>query len=214
VSVQSASVGRVAARLLGRPEFGAIAGALLVWVFFATIAWDNNFVSWDTTAAILNRAAPLGVLAAAVSLLMIGGEFDLSIGSVVGFSGMTIMVAVTAVDAGGFGFGLGPALLLAVAVASVIGLINGALVVRTRLPSFIITLATLFIVRGLTIALARLRTGRTQLGGLDDVAGFDVAHMLFATPLDVFGASLRVSVLWWIAATALAAWVQIGRAHV
>ncbi|MDX2342812.1 MAG: ABC transporter permease, partial [Acidimicrobiia bacterium] len=74
-------------RLLSRPEVGAIAGTALIWVFFATVAWDNNFASWVTTAAIVNRAAPLGILAIAVSLLMIGGEFDLSIGSIVGFAG-------------------------------------------------------------------------------------------------------------------------------
>ena len=67
-------------RLLSRPEVGAIIGAILVWVFFAFVAFDNSFVSWATTASILNRAAPLGVLAVVVALLMIGGEFDLSIG--------------------------------------------------------------------------------------------------------------------------------------
>jgi simple sugar transport system permease protein len=46
-------------RLLTRPELGAIVGAALVWVFFAIVAYDNSFVSWGTTAAILNRAAPL-----------------------------------------------------------------------------------------------------------------------------------------------------------
>ena len=60
-------------RLLTRPEFGAIVATVVVWAFFAIAAADNNFVSWTTTAAILNRAAPLGLLAIAVALLMIGG---------------------------------------------------------------------------------------------------------------------------------------------
>ena len=59
-------------RLLSRPEVGAIIGAALVWAFFAVIAYDNSFVSWATTASILNRAAPLGILAVVVALLMIG----------------------------------------------------------------------------------------------------------------------------------------------
>ena len=80
------SVGTVT-RLLTRPEFGAIIAAVVVWVFFAVVAYDNNFVSWATTAAILNRATPLGILAVAVALLMIAGEFDLSVGSLIGFSG-------------------------------------------------------------------------------------------------------------------------------
>ena len=60
-------------KLLGRPELGAIAGFVVVWVFFAIIAADNNFVGMATTASILNRAAPLGILAVAVALLMIAG---------------------------------------------------------------------------------------------------------------------------------------------
>ena len=49
-------------RLLTRPEFGAFLALVVVWLFFAIVAFDNNFVSWTTTAAILNRAAPLGIL--------------------------------------------------------------------------------------------------------------------------------------------------------
>src|SRR5262245_34433253 len=79
----------VVSRILGRPELGALAGLVVVWAFFAIAAAENNFVGMATTASILNRAAPLGILAVAVSLLMIAGEFDLSIGSIIGFSGIT-----------------------------------------------------------------------------------------------------------------------------
>jgi simple sugar transport system permease protein len=173
------------------------------------VAFENNFVSWATTAAILNRAAPLAILAIAVSLLMIGGEFDLSIGSIVGFAGMTIMVLVTPSAAGGFGWGLWPAMLVALIVALAVGLFNGVLVVSTKLPSFIITLATLFIFRGLTIALTRARTNRTQLGNLDEASGFDLADALFASQLEIFGAKFRVSILWGIGMAALATWVLL-----
>lgn len=196
-------------RLLTRPELGAVAGTVLVWLFFAIIAYDNNFVSWLTTAAILNRAAPLGILAVAVALLMIGGEFDLSVGSLIGFAGMSIMVLVFPTDAGGFGWGLWPAILVALVIAVVSGLFNGGLVMATRLPSFIITLATLFIFRGLTIALTRLRTNRTQLGGLDDVPGFHFADKLFAQQIHLFGATFRISILWWAGLTVLATWVLL-----
>ena len=60
-------------RLLSRPEIGAMVGAGLVWLSFAIVAYDNNFVSWATTASILNRAAPSGIRAVAVAMLMIGG---------------------------------------------------------------------------------------------------------------------------------------------
>ena len=196
-------------RLLSRPELGAIVGAGLVWLFFAIVAYDNNFASLATTASILNRAAPLGILAVAVALLMIGGEFDLSIGSILGFAGMTIMVLITPSADGGFGWGVWPAILAAMVVALLIGFFNGALVIATKLPSFIITLATLFIFRGLTIALTRQFTNRTQLGNLDEAAGAGLADTLFATEFTVFGASFRVSILWWIAMVALATWVLL-----
>lgn len=194
---------------MARPELGAVVGAILVWVFFAIVAFENNFVSWATTAAILNRAAPLGILAIAVALLMIGGEFDLSIGSIVGFAGMTIMVLVTPADAGGFGWSLWPAILVALVVALVTGFFNGFLVISTKLPSFIITLATLFIFRGLTIALTRARTNRTQLGNLDEVEGFALADALFASQWEVFGARFRVAILWWIGLAAIATWILL-----
>src|SRR5690348_10509719 len=104
-------------RLLSRPEVGAVVGAIVVWVFFAIVAHDHNFVSWATTASILNRAAPLGILAVAVALLMIGGEFDLSVGSIIGFSGMAIMLLVTPTSGGGFGWTLWPAIVVSLALA-------------------------------------------------------------------------------------------------
>jgi simple sugar transport system permease protein len=197
------------ARLLSRPELGAVVGLVVVWVFFAVVAFDNNFVSMPTTAAILNRAAPLGILAVAVALLMIAGEFDLSIGSIVGFAGMAIMVLVTPADEGGFGWTLWPAILMTLVLVVATGLLNGFLVVKTRLPSFIITLGTLLIFRGLTIAVTRALTNRTQLGNLDDVPGFDFAEKIFAVKITMFGAGFDLAILWWIALTAAATWVLL-----
>jgi simple sugar transport system permease protein len=196
-------------KLLGRPELGAIAGFVVVWVFFAIIAADNNFVGMATTASILNRAAPLGILAVAVALLMIAGEFDLSIGSILGFSGMAILIAVTPVDAGGLGWSLLPAAILALVLALATGFINGWLVVLTKLPSFIITLGTLFIFRGLTTAITRLRTNRTQLGNLDEVPGFALFQTWFGRDFEILGARFSISILWWILLTAIATWILV-----
>ena len=196
-------------RLLTRPEFGAIVATVVVWAFFAVVASDNNFVSWTTTAAILNRAAPLGILAIAVSLLMIGGEFDLSIGSLLGFSGMVLMLLVTPADAGGFGWTLWPAAFLTLAIALVAGFLNGLLVITTKLPSFIITLGSLFIFRGLAVAIPRIRTNRTQLGGLDEVSGFALADTLFGTEITLFGASFDIAIVWWVGLSLLATFVLL-----
>jgi len=152
-------------------------------------------------AAVINAAAPLGILAVAVALLMIGGEFDLSIGATIGAAGMTILILTTRL-----GWSLWAALLAAAALCVAIGFVNGWLVVRTRLPSFIITLATLFIVRGLTIAITRIITGRTQLGGLEDATGFGAASVIFASELF---AGIRIGALWWLLTALLATWVLL-----
>jgi simple sugar transport system permease protein len=90
------------------------------------------------------------------------------------------------------------AIVAALAIALVIGYLNGLLVVRTGLPSFIITLGTLFIVRGATIGVTRLITGRTQLGGLDDIAGYESAAVIFASDITIAGVRFPISIVWWI----------------
>jgi simple sugar transport system permease protein len=199
----------VVSRLLARPELGSVVLAIVVYVFFAIIAYDNNFVSWGSFASIMNAAAPLGILSVAVAMLMIGGEFDLSIGSIVGFSGMTIMVLVTSPDQGGFGWNLWPAIAVALVLALAIGVFNGFLVVTTKLPSFIVTLGTLFIFRGLTIALTRSFTNRTQLGNLDEASGYDLADKVFASTITIGGGSFSISILWWFLLVAIATWILL-----
>jgi simple sugar transport system permease protein len=187
-------------RLLTRPEVGAAAAAVLVWLVFAAAA-GPAFRSLEGTAAVLNAAAPLGILAVAVALLMIAGEFDLSIGSIIGCAGMTILLLTRHYD-----WALWPAIIVALVLSLAIGFGNGYLVVRTGLPSFIVTLGTLFAFRGLTIAVSRQLTRRTQLGGLDEVGGYGPAQALFASDI---GGQFRVSVLWWLALAALATWVLV-----
>lgn len=195
-------------RLLTRPELGAVAGTIIVWTFFAIIA-PVGFLSLRGTASYLEVASHLGILAVAVTLLMIGGEFDLSIGSIIGFSG--VIMAMLATEAG---IPLPLASLLTLAVALAVGFLNGFMVVRTQLPSFIITLGSLFIFRGLTIALTRLVTGRTQIGSLDDAPGYDLLFLLFGFDIPIGGANFPVSILWWFLVAAVATWfllrTQIG----
>ncbi len=187
-------------RLLSRPELGAAAGALLVWLTFAVVA-GSPFRSVDGTAAFLNAAAPLGILAIPVALLMIAGEFDLSIGSIIGAAGMTVLLLTRHFD-----WPLWPAIGAAIALSLAIGFGNGLLVVRTGLPSFIVTLGTLFALRGLTIAVSRQLTRRTQLGGLDQVPGYETARLLFASEL--YGPFL-VPIAWWLGLAALATWILL-----
>jgi simple sugar transport system permease protein len=185
-------------RLLNRPELGALAGVILVWSYFAIRA--ENWVGKDGTTGYMETSAELGILAIAVSLLMIAGEFDLSIGSMIGATGITI-----ALLAGEYGWPLWGAIGVAVAVALAIGLINGILVVWTGLPSFIITLGALFILRGVTIGETRSLTGRTQISLSGEETGYHSALKIFGSTIDGWA----VSILWWIGFAVVATWVLL-----
>ncbi|RIK39133.1 MAG: ATPase [Chloroflexi bacterium] len=190
-------------RLLTRPELGAVAGTILVWLYFAVVA-PVGFLSLRGTASYLEVASHIGILAVAVALLMIGGEFDLSVGSMIGFSGVIIAILGSV---SGIPLYLGALVSLAFALA--VGFINGYMVIRTRLPSFIITLGSLFIIRGLTIAFTRAMTGRTQIGSLDRAPGYEALNALFGSSLPIAGANFPISILWWILVAALATWVLL-----
>jgi simple sugar transport system permease protein len=191
-------------RLLVRPEMGAIAGSIAVWIFFALVAGKSGFLSLSGTATYLQVAAELGIVAVAVALLMIGGEFDLSIGSILGATGMIVTILGAQLH-----WNIWLAGLVALAFALVVGFLNGYLVLRTGLPSFIVTLGSLYILRGVTIGTTRLITGRTQLGGLDQAPGYGAAKAVFASTLDVAGATFSVSILWWLIVAAIGTWILL-----
>jgi simple sugar transport system permease protein len=150
-----------ASRVLSRPESGAIVGTVLVFLFFALTAGRTGMFMPDGILSWTVVAAQLMIIASGAALLMIGGEFDLSVGSMIAFSGMMIAIPTSF-----YGVPLGISVLFAFLGALVIGAINGIIVVRTRLPSFIVTLASLYILRGMTIALSILFANRTIVGGL------------------------------------------------
>ncbi|HZB08537.1 MAG TPA: ABC transporter permease [Rubrobacter sp.] len=183
-------------RLLTRPELAAVAGSILVFAFFAVVAGDYGFLTTAGAASYLEVAAQLGIVAVPVALLMIAGEFDLSVGSMVGAAGMIIAISVSE-----YGLPLLVGVLLAFAVALVVGFLNGYLVIKTGLPSFIVTLGMLFALRGLTIGFARLLTGRTQIGLSDSGSG--VMQTLFAGSIGDF----PVSIIWWFVLAALGTYV-------
>lgn len=190
-------------KLLSRPELGSLGGVILVWILFAILA-PTGFLSLRGTASYLEVSAQLGILAIAVALLMIGGEFDLSVGSMVGFAG-----AMTAILATEMGIPLYLGALISLVVALAIGFLNGYMVIKTKLPSFIITLGSLFMIRGITIGFTRLITGRTQVSGLADMPGYEFMRMLVASSIPIGGANFRVSIIWWLALGALATYILL-----
>ncbi|MES2948585.1 MAG: ABC transporter permease [Pseudomonadota bacterium] len=151
-------------RLMSRPEFGALAGTLLVIAMFGVSAGGSGMFSAEGIVNWSTVAAYLGVLAVGAALLMIAGEFDLSVGSMIGFAGMLL-----AIPALYWGWPIWLAALFAFSVALSLGWLNGWLVVRTGLPSFIVTLAFFFILRGLSLAVSVIFTGKTILSGNGDL---------------------------------------------
>ena len=152
-------------RQLNKPELGAISGTVLVFVFFGLTAGGTGMFAPDGILNWSTVSAQLGLIAIGACLLMIAGEFDLSIGSMIGFAG--IMIAVPTVY---WDWPVWLSIIFAFAGAMSIGFINGYIVVRTGLPSFIVSLAFLFILRGLTIGLSQFFTNRTIIGGVRDIA--------------------------------------------
>jgi simple sugar transport system permease protein len=179
--------------LLHRPEFGSIAGTVLVFVFFGIFAGDSGMFNLDGVMNWAQVAAYLGIIAVGACLLMIAGEFDLSIGSMIGFSGM--MMAVPSMF---MGWPMWASVLFAFVGCMALGWLNGFLVVRTKLPSFIVTLAFMFILRGLTLVLSTHFSNSTIVSGVGDKVSQDpVVSTLFqgATLHGLFGWLAKAGVI-------------------
>ena len=162
-------------KIMRRPELGALAGLVLVTIFFLSTA-DSSMFTLAGIMNILSPASQLGILAIAAALLMIGGEFDLSIGSMVAFTGLVFGAFITL-----SGWPLLVAIAATFVVAAVLGALNGQMVIRTRLPSFIVTLAFLFILRGLSLVGLKWATGgSTQMRGIGDQAGEGLIREIFS----------------------------------
>nr|WP_121010459.1 ABC transporter permease [Saccharothrix australiensis] len=185
-------------RLVRRPEVGALLGALLVFAFFSAVT--ERFLSPGGVATWLDDASTLGIVAVAVALLMVGGEFDLSAGVLTASTAL-----VTAILSTRLGWHVWLALAASLVFALAVGALNGWLVVRTGLPSFIVTLGTFLALQGLNLGVTRLVTGTVQVSGMRSAAGYESAGFVFASTFPVGGTAFPVSVLWWVAVTVVAA---------
>ena len=161
-------------------------------MFFAIFA-HNGFLSVQGTKSYLQVSSEIGILAIGVALLMISGEFDLSIGSLIGFSSMSVTLLTVEAN-----LSMPAASILTLIMVMFIGYCNGITVVKSGLPSFIITLGSLFMVRGITIAVSKMVTGRTQLGGLEESKGYNIMSSLFSNSLTISETDFPISILWWV----------------
>jgi simple sugar transport system permease protein len=177
--------------LMRRPEAGAFLGLAAMLVFF-TIFGGLSFLTIGSTAAWLNVAAGLGIIAIPIGLLMIAGELDISVGSMIPAGSMT-----TAIISGHYGMPIWVAIAAVLVLGVTIGLINGNLVIRTAVPSFIVTLGTLFAVAGTVLGLSVIITGTTSVA----IKAPQLAKTIFGDLY--FGKQFQVLIAWWLVATAV-----------
>jgi simple sugar transport system permease protein len=188
--------------LVNRPDMGAVIGTVAVFLLFA---WTARGVGWvhdlGVTSEWSDQAAQYGIVAVPVALLMIGGEFDLSAGVMIGSSGLLLGLLVTR-----WGVNIWPAILIVMVAAAAIGFINGYTVVRTRLPSFIVTLGTFFILQGVNAGGTLKLTGTVAVNNIDGASGFSSVRPLFAStfwsPYD-----FKIEIVWWLGLTVVGAFV-------
>ncbi|MEU7033049.1 ABC transporter permease [Streptomyces sp. NPDC046237] len=189
-------------KFLARPELGSVVGAAAVFVFFSLVA--DSFLRASSLGTVLYAASTIGIMAVPVALLMIGGEFDLSAG---------VMVTTSALISSMFSYqmtanvwvGVGVSLLVTLAI----GVFNGFMLTRTRLPSFIITLGTFLMLTGLNLGFTKLISGTVSTKSIADMEGFPSARKLFASQLTIGGVDLKVTILWWIGLVAVATWILL-----
>ncbi|MEU5974777.1 ABC transporter permease [Streptomyces sp. NPDC047315] len=189
-------------KLLGRPELGSVVGAVAVFLFFSIVA--DSFLQASSFSTVLYAASTIGIMAVPVALLMIGGEFDLSAGVLVTtsalFSSMFSYQMTANVWVGVF---------VSLLVTLAVGVFNGVLLTRTKLPSFIITLGTFLMLTGLNLGFTKLITGRVSTDSISDMEGFAAAKKVFASELVIGDVTLKVTILWWLGLVALATWILL-----
>jgi simple sugar transport system permease protein len=144
---RKAFYGEIARRLMLRPEATALAAAVVLFIAFSILS-PQLFPAKLTYISFMSVAAELGIVSIGVTLLMIGGHFDLSVGAVLGLSSYVAVVLMR-------DYATPPILAApaAIAVGAALGGVNGVLVVRFRIHSFVVTLGTMLVWRGVLIAL-------------------------------------------------------------
>ncbi|MEU9732946.1 ABC transporter permease [Streptomyces sp. NPDC048002] len=189
-------------RLLARPEVGVLLGAVAVLVFFLITAPPVR--DGGSMANILYQSSTIGIMALPVALLMIGGEFDLSAGVAVVASALTASMISYQLTMNVWG-----GVVVALIVSLAVGFLNGWMLVRTGLPSFLVTLGTFLILQGANLAVTKWVTGNVATDDISDMDGFGQAEALFASSFGIGGVQVKITILWWLVFAALATWVLL-----
>jgi simple sugar transport system permease protein len=192
----------LAARLLSRPEVGSLIGAIVIFLLFMAVAVPFRNIA--NVGTILYGASTIGIMAVPVGLLMIGGEFDLSAGVAATTSGLSASLI-----AWNLGLNVWVGVILALVVSVAVGAFNGWLLFKTGLPSFLVTLGTFFILQGVNLGVTRLLTGNVATADISDMDGFVSAQKVFGSEITLGPVTLKVTVLYWVVLTLIAAYVLL-----
>jgi simple sugar transport system permease protein len=187
-------------RLLARPEVGALVAAIIIFIFFLVVA--PAFRSADSFFTILYQSSTIGIVAVGVGMLMIGGEFDLSAGVITTTAGL-----VNSMFCWYFGVNLWVGAILSLAFCLFVGFINGYLVMRTGIPSFLITLGTFFVLQGANLGVTKLVTGSVSSTDISQIDGYDSLGKIFSSSFQIGGVTIWGTVIWWFIFVALSAWI-------
>jgi simple sugar transport system permease protein len=187
-------------RILARPEVGALVAAVIIFIFFLSVA--PAFRSAESFFTILYQSSTIGIVAVGVGLLMIGGEFDLSAGVITITAGL-----VNSMLCWNYGMNLWVGALVSLAFCLLIGFLNGYLVMKTGIPSFLITLGTFFVLQGANLGVTKLVTGSVSSPDISQIDGFSSLQAIFASSFKIGPVTVWGTVIWWLLFVALAAWV-------
>jgi simple sugar transport system permease protein len=187
-------------RLLARPEVGALVAAIVIFVFFLIVA--PAFRSPASFFTVLYQSSTIGIVAVGVGMLMIGGEFDLSAGVIVTTAGL-----VNAMFCYQLGINLWVGAILGLLFSLTIGFLNGYLVVRTGIPSFLITLGTFFVLQGANLGVTKLVTGSVSTPNINQMDGYKALDAIFASSFKIGSVTVEITVIWWFIFVALSAYV-------
>jgi simple sugar transport system permease protein len=174
----------------------------VIFALFMVVAVPFRNVA--NIGTILYGASTIGIMAVPVALLMIGGEFDLSAGVTVTTSGLAASLI-----AWNFGLNVWVGVILALALSLAVGAFNGWLLFRTGLPSFLVTLGTFFVLQGVNLGVTRLLTGNVATANITDMDGYASARNVFGSEVVLGPVTLKVTVLYWIVLTLIAAHILL-----
>jgi simple sugar transport system permease protein len=187
-------------RILARPEVGALVAAVVIFIFFISAA--PAFRSGASFFTVLYQSSTIGIVAVGVGMLMIGGEFDLSAGVIVTTAGLA-----NSMFCWWFGVDLWVGAVLSLIFCLAIGFLNGYLVMRTGIPSFLITLGTFFVLQGANLGVTKLVTGSVSTPDISRMDGYDWLGKIFSSSFGVGSVTVWGTVLWWALFIAISAWV-------